>query len=69
VIIFSNCLVRGPVVIQPDFKAAVTSSMIFWSIRGGEKGIISLGSRFWVLGWVWGLGLEAKSLKPYIFER
>ena len=41
---FSNCFVRGPVVIQPDFKAAVTSAMIFSSIRGGEKGIISIQS-------------------------
>jgi hypothetical protein len=37
---FSNNFVLGPVVIQPDFKAAVTSAMILSSIRGGENGII-----------------------------
>jgi hypothetical protein len=37
---FSKSLVRGPVVIQPDFKAAVTSAIILSSIRGGENGIM-----------------------------
>lgn len=37
---FSNCLVRGPVVIHPDLRAAVTSAMILSSILGGEKGIM-----------------------------
>ena len=36
----SNSFVFGPVVIQPDFKVSTTSSMTFWSILGGENGII-----------------------------
>jgi hypothetical protein len=37
---FSNSFVFGPVVIQPDLSVSTTSSIIFWSMRGGEKGII-----------------------------
>ena len=38
--LLSNNLVRGPVVIHQLLRAAVTSSMTLWSIRGGENGII-----------------------------
>src|SRR5690606_23047964 len=34
----SNSLVRGPVVIQSDRSAAVTSSISSWPIDGGENG-------------------------------
>ena len=36
---FSNCLVRGPVVIQPERKAFETSAISSSVISGGEKGI------------------------------
>ena len=38
--LFSNFFVLGPVVIHPDLRVSTTSSIIFWSILGGEKGII-----------------------------
>jgi hypothetical protein len=39
----SNRLVLGPVVIHPESRVSATSSTIFWSMRGGEKGIIGVG--------------------------
>ena len=37
---FSKSLVFGPVVIHPDLSVSITSSIISWSMRGGENGII-----------------------------
>ena len=39
VILFSNSLVFGPVVIQPDFKALITSSISSSLMSGGENGM------------------------------
>ena len=42
---FSSCLVRGPVVIQPDRRASHTSWISSSVISGGLKGIFRISIR------------------------
>ena len=41
-ICFSNSLVRGPVVIQPERNASPTSAISASVMSGGEKGILRI---------------------------